>query len=205
MRNLEERMAEISRRSDEILKGRRQRKKRARMVCIPVALCAVLITVFSLPEIMSANSSAMDEPIDTEAFGNLSVNDSSNCITSTAVKSVTVSTESMTQTISEPSAVVQICNQLEVYHLELTEGDRANGSATGSVHVPATDEPEDNNTSAVGAPAVEYTITLTMHDGSAIEYCLAGNALRNQTAGETVALTKDQLLRLKGLLKIPLP
>ena len=49
MKNFEERLAEISRRSEAILLQRKKRKKQILTVCIPLVLCAVVAIPFLLP------------------------------------------------------------------------------------------------------------------------------------------------------------
>lgn len=56
MRSFEERMAEISRRSEERLKERKKRRSRLLAACIPIVLCAALILPGMLPAGNAADS-----------------------------------------------------------------------------------------------------------------------------------------------------
>lgn len=61
MRNHEERMAEIRRRSDALIQERKKRRKTILTLCVPLALCLVIMGVWLLPKGTATESGLREE------------------------------------------------------------------------------------------------------------------------------------------------
>lgn len=108
MRNFEERLAEISRRSEAILLQRKKRKKQILTVCIPLVLCAVVAIPFLLPKSPKKQSGSAELVTLQEDSSNQknSINESLTVTTDfTAIK---ITNLSQTYSLTNQTQIAQI-------------------------------------------------------------------------------------------------
>lgn len=108
MRNFEERLTEISRRSEAILLQRKKRKKQILTVCIPLVLCAVVAFPFLLPKSPKKQSGSAELVTLQEDSSNQknSINESLTVTTDfTAIK---ITNLSQTYSLTNQTQIAQI-------------------------------------------------------------------------------------------------
>ena len=194
MRNLEERIAEIDRRS-KIIKERRRRRGHILSACIPVVLCLGIGATFALlPE------EAYNEGTAIEGELNNRVED-----VTTSVTEIRVAGKGELHTYTDPDRVSQIWKCLDAVDTLFTQSNSMDTSLRG--------ETEDDliwNPGSEGSVSdlitdrenVGYTITLTMQDGETEQLYLAENILENRTTQKTYLLHKQELTALQEALGI---
>lgn len=183
--NFEQRMAQIQRRSEEIIRQRKIRNRRILTICVPSVLCIGICAAVLLPA--KPKAPAPETRLE-------SVQQSQLC----SIAKIQVSGDDVSRTYTEAEAVILITNQLSRY-TQSSESNTAQDITTESV--------DDTESSQVtGAPSVSatgYTITLYLHDGTTTEYYLLGTTLKNTRTQESYPLTQKQLTELKALLGLP--
>ena len=191
MRSFEQRIEEINRRSEKILKERKKRRKYILAACIPLVLCLTLAIAW-----------LQQTPSPTEPEATLRVY---------------VSGDGFRRTYKEEALVKEIYNLItslesqKVFPQEAPTEPILNDDAGSAA--PEPEDPKGNASSPTyGAPMdsvpmdrvpVQYRIKLTLEDGSKMEYVLCDNTLENLTTGETTVLNTEEVKALKALLEIP--
>lgn len=186
MRNFEQRIAEIHRRSEEILQKRR-RRRRLLLSCAPLVLCLGLLAVFTLlpkPEIPAPESSG----------------ESSTHSTSCSVARIEISGAGVSVVHTAPPDVQLISNQLSSYTPEDSNSAVVEDSYTSQDDAESGDSTVTDSSSSL---AGEYAITLILHDGSTKTYTLTGSILTDQSTHQVCTLTQKQLKVLRDLLGLP--
>lgn len=197
MRNLEQRIAEIDRRSKKIFKERKRRGKRILMACIPLVLC---IGLCILPAMMTASSEASGT--NGAVTGSLT-GDGAESIAS-AVAKIEVFGADVSLCYTQASDILLIsdylnaCTVTEPESSEVADGGIMDEAVQETVH-----GSDDRNGVVSGASSVGYTITLVMREGENTEYLLAGNTLKDRSTNQTYTLSQKQIKELKDLLGIP--
>ncbi len=188
MRSFEERLAEIQRRSEAILKERKQKRRRALLVCVPLLLCISLWGVHSL----NGNSATEAEyvPFDEEVSLEETVPAS---FTECALE-------------NELSHVQRVCVSAEDWEL-CHEGQKEIRSITELLtELCSVDDSEwvSATTALSGMEGSKsYSIVLYTQEGQAVIYRLEQRLLINEDKERCVLLTKKQETELKNLLGIP--
>lgn len=176
MKNFEERMAEISRRSEKILALRKKRRRMIWAVCIPMVLCLGIL--------------ALTGPTGTE---------SKQASMATIVpKPEAADGTSIQCSVAENESLRLFLEQLEgqndlnynFIYPEASESEDYGERYCGSG-------------SMTNLPAESLTINVTMSDGSMNEYRLTGSILENLTTGKVFVLTAEQASQLNQLLTEP--
>ena len=213
MRSFEERIAEINRRSDRIIKERKKRRKYILATCIPVVLCIGLWLAWP------AQKPTPEEPKDTNNAINVPMDEIKAPLDSPSsnryVLRVDVSGNGFNDYHTDEDLVTAIYDRLcsftvseDVEYQEPTEtiidGGHTNG---GSNDIVCGEQPEpeysvDSSPIQDQSPD-QYHITLTLENGSKIEYVLIDHLLSNVTANEEAILSDNEVAKLKTLLGIP--
>lgn len=192
MKSFEERIAEINRRSEAILKQRRQRRKHILTVCIPLVLCVVVLMPIVPPAMCgSSGTSAAPESsnegsTDIPNIGGLPEAD---------VGSVVISGKDISQTYTSPEDVQRILELISaIASAPETDGDEIwdYNFSEGSSGVPGDTETENG-----------YRLRISSGDGTSTEYLLLDSMLINQTAREVFRPEENVLSELKDALGIP--
>lgn len=194
MRSFEERKEEIFLRSEKRIKQKKKNRIRVLSIVLPLCICAVGLTVFLNPDKKSADNvnkyanyeSYVTNDIETEI--NYSV---VNVITDDeAVKNYTADTDA--------ERVFDISNTLNSYFGYDTEAEVDTGESSTQSYSYATTTPLENETSTKGngAKADGYEIETVDSNGIRVVFTLKENCLTNSNTGESVALTKTELLKL---------
>lgn len=187
MRNFEQRMEEIQRRSEKIIKQRKKRRLCIAAACVPAVLCVALF----LPQILSGDVMEPD-------YHNGAVMESYIEMSQTAAY-VEVSGNGMKKTLTELETVNQI---LQLMHPAMPE--------TNVLEQPEIrDETEnvykeflmDDSKDYFTSSATSYSITVYQPSGETVSYSLAGNQLKCEDAKVRI-LTDQELLCLQILLGI---
>ena len=191
MRNLEERIAEINRRSKKIIKERKQRRKHIVMACIPLAVVGLCVA-FAFPGYYDPPKSAEGKPeaMPEDFYPAGMVDEITEAVVEVQVEGVTIC-----YSYSASSKVQSITGQLEDFSTR--------APASGALQ-DAEDVQEDDSRNTTDAANPAYEITLVLADGSTKVYILVGNQLTDCTAGQNYTLTNQQLWDLKTQLGIPL-
>ena len=195
MRTLDEKLAEIERRSEKIRSQRRKRKKAILSVCVPALLCAGLCAVFyetdvgqeNLPEIEIATAPVVfTENIQQE-----------NAVAE--IKKIAVSGSGFSKTYTEQAQVLPIWECLQdvsgMMEISSSETDVLSESVTIRGETFDTNAEDDASEYAQG-----YTITVTLTDGETIQYVLLENVL--ESGSEKLLITSAQKQELYDLLGI---
>ena len=188
MRNFEERIAEIYRRSEKILQQRRKRRKHILMVCIPLVLCVTVLGALSMPSMMPKGDAAPENMLaDT------------NGIYTAMVMKVEVTGEDLDLSYTCREDVLKISACLRACAVEPPSGSTLTDMEDGSDQVGSS----TNISASLGiAQNIGHTITLIMEDGSKTKFLLADRLLKDQQTGDVYLLSQDQLFELKDLLGI---
>lgn len=187
MRNFEQRMEEIQRRSEKIIKQRKKRRLCIAAACVPAVLCVALF----IPQLLSGDVMEPD-------YHNGAVMESYTEMSQTAAY-VEVSGNGMKKTLTELETVNQI---LQLMHPAMPETNVLEQpeirDETENVYKEfLMDDSKDFSTSS----AVSYSITLYQPDGETVSYSLVGNQLECDS-GEVRILTSQELQELQMLLEI---
>lgn len=189
MRNFEERMEEIQRRSEKIIKQRKKRRLCMATACVPAVLCAAFLLHRMLP------GDAMEPD-----FYNGAVMESYTDMSQSAAY-VEVSGSGMRKNLTEPETVNQI---IQLMSPAIPETNVLEDSESFDLLEAETvykedlmDDSKDYSTSS----AVVYIITVCQPDGETVSYSLVGNQLECDS-GEVRILTSQELQELQMLLEI---
>lgn len=189
MRNFEERMEEIQRRSEKIIKQRKKRRLCIAAACVPAVLCAAFLLHRMLP------GDAMEPD-----FYNGAVMESYTDMSQSAAY-VEVSGSGMRKNLTESETVNQI---IQLMSPAIPETNVLEDSESFDLLEAETvykedlmDDSKDYSTSS----AVVYTITVCQPDGETVSYSLVGNQLECDS-GEVRILTSQELQELQMLLEI---
>lgn len=194
MRNFEERMAEISRRSEKILAKRKNRRRMILVVCIPLVLCVGILALTRPTGTESKQASMATNVPKPEAYDG-----STNTVTGIQISGGDIS-------LSYTDA-----QQIQLFRAQL---DNYTSPACGYAgedleNSKAENAPEDDGekyytqNSIADESIVSYTITFVMDDGSMTQFRLIGSILENLTTGEVFVLTDEQASQLNQLLAEP--
>lgn len=193
MRNFEERMEEIRRRSEKIIKQRKKRRLFIAAVCVPAVLCVALV----LPQVLSKDT--MEPSIDSgtvnEDYQNFSQNGSY----------VEVSGNGMTITLSQPELVnqiVHVINSAAKLEMNVSEQPEFQDEVKDTYKDFLTDDSEDVAISSEYSSASVYTVTVHIASGEIRYYELMGNQLKFGDSQEVRILTAQELSDLRNLLGI---
>lgn len=177
MRSFEERLAEIDRRSEKIVKARKRRRTGILAVCLPLAVCIGIAVPTLVKERTRPNGQYQAE--------------SYSC----AVAEIRVSGPGLSRIYRQEQDILHILAGLDAYE----------NSPEQNEWVAESDGLDNSESSELSISAAVYTITVTMGDGQVKKYRLEGCALEDLTVGKTYALTKAQRKELAELLGIGMP
>ena len=197
MRELHECQAEVFRRSEKRIKERKQRRQRILMICIPLVLCLTVFCAFLFPQLYNYKQApeSMADPFGTQSAMGQDEYQSLTC----SIAEIKVSGNGVSIHYTDVADLLLISDQLHTYSTTTPE---TNGAANedGSDRKENADDVIGSITCSANAA---YTITLITHEGVKTEYCLFGNALRNQTTNQVYTLTYEQAKELRDMLGIP--
>lgn len=203
MRDLDECLAEVFRRSEKRIRMRRQRRNRMLMACTPLVLCITLFSVFVLPAMMPAGSE--DTGAADGAVGALTEAKHESLSLSCAIAKITVSGPGVFRSYTDASEVLPIFYRLNSCLSPEPQSNAATGTEVYGDNFQDIPDKEEA-TESTACPASEgYTVTLVAHNGKTTEYLLTGSALEDPAANRVYALSKHQAKELGELLGIPAP
>lgn len=198
MRNFEERIAEIERRSEKIIKQRKQRRKHILMACVPLVLTVGIYTGLIAPN-MHRKTAEDIPPGAAEGFTADMIESMTDSVVEIQVEGVNVC-----HTYSASTEIQTITGQFE----EFSTRAPASGAFSDEAYENTkedTPREEDRSYPMEDAASLGYAITLILEDGSKVEYYLQGNVLENRTEEKFYILTQGQLEELKTLIGIVQP
>lgn len=193
MRNFEERMEEIRRRSEKIIKERKKRRLFIVAVCVPAVLCVALV----LPQVLSKDT--MEPSIDSGAVNEDYQNPNRNR------SYVEVSGNGMTITLSQPELVnqiVHVINSAAKLEMNVSEQSEFQDEVKDTYKDFLMDDSEDVAISSEYSSASVYTVTVHIADGETRYYELMGIQLKSGASQEVRILTAQELSDLRNLLGI---
>lgn len=194
MRNFEERMEEIQRRSEKIIKQRKKRRLLIAATCVPMLLCITVLSVFVLPEMMPVNT--MEPGIYNEA-------DTENYqYTNHGVSFVQVSGSKTSHTVTDSETVSRILQFLSPAvepETNVPEQQEATKDMLEVSQEMAMDNMKDFSDSS-NTSVLVYTITLHTDNGITERYRLVGNRLESDDNSEIRILTQKERYELMSLL-----
>ncbi len=177
-RNLEERMAEISRRSEAIFRRRKQRRNRVLAVCVPLVLLLGISAAFlrqhPLPK--KPKPDGWYGPHQTVFVGSVTVQGKGVSHRYTSEEDVTRITD----------LIGDICSVVHKSDGESTEPS----------------DPFQDYYSSEQSSAVKYTILVTEADGTVTEFSLLPELLVNRQTGKRFPLNSQTYQTLKAALGI---
>lgn len=188
MRSLDERVAEINRRSERIIQLRKKRRKWALTGCVPVALCVCIIAAVTVPDQQITESSV---PGETGCYsaGVYGVVDGD--LADTVIE---VTGSDLQLSHSTDAAVSKILETIE--HL-LPSDAGAGGTPQLESAV------QENGSESTACGGTGYAIDIKRADGKMQSYLLQGDRLINCDTGEACELSKMELQILETVLGIP--
>lgn len=194
MRNFEERMAEISRRSEKILALHKKRRSMILAVCIPMVLCLGILALTGPTGTESKQASMSTNVPEQEAWDGMT----------DTVAGIQISGADISLSYTDAQQIQLFRDQLDSY-----TSPACGYPAEAPEDFKAEHAPEDNgekdytHNSISDESIVSYTITFIMDDGSVTQFYLCGSILKNLTTGEVFVLTAEQASQLNQLLTEP--
>lgn len=187
MRNLEQRLEEIRRRSEKMLRARKRRNQIIMSLCIPLVAVLGLWGLLTQPfGGAQADPEALQTAGKTEAVMEY---ENTSLICSIARIEVTLGGQTLTHT--DVDRMLDIWDQLET----MQDGDKLffyTAAEDSNLTDSSVDLPESR--------PVTYRIVLTLHDGSTEEYLLTEAGLEIPAECKVYAVSDDQRARLLRLL-----
>ena len=180
MSNLDQRMAEIRRRSEKILKERKKRRQVILAACIPVILCVGLYAMIRKPANDHNQVTAQVFPENTMADFIPQAHLNGNPLSQADAQQLHLLFDQI------------IFSGYGLLDSNLEPDIRADAAEDALVP-----EMEASSTTDV----VSYTIRLIMEDGTQQEYLLTGNVLTEVSTGLSTTLTAPQLQQLLDLIE----
>lgn len=187
MRNLEQRMEEIQRRSEKIIKQRKKRRLCMAAACVPAVLC---VTLF-LPKLLPKDTMEPEFYYGTvlESYSDMSQ----------GAAYVEVSGNGMRKTLTEPEAVDQILQLMTPVMPETNLMEEA--EILDKEETVYKDAVMDDSMDYSASSTVFYSVTVYQPNGERVSYTLAGNQMEDEN-GYTRTLTSQELQELQILLGI---
>lgn len=193
MRNFEERMEEIRRRSEKIIKERKKRRLYIVAACVPAVLCVALV----LPQVLPKDT--MEPSIDSGAVNEDYQNPNRNR------SYVEVSGNGMTITLSQPELVnqiVHVINSAAKPEMNVSEQPEFQDEVEDAYKDFLMEDSEDVAISSEYSSVSVYTVTVHTASGETRYYELMGNQLKSGDSQEIRILTDQELQELRNLLGI---
>jgi len=190
MRSFEQRMAEISRRSQEIFTQRKRRRKRLLTLCIPLVLCIGLLTWMLLPGgakdgglFVSMDSLSQESAMSNGTAGGAPMGGLGG-------KRIEINDGVIADLWLDPTRTEPLANLLEeLTVLPPTSSSSMHSNSDSQEVAPETSGQDDEKTAGEG-----IRITVFHPDGSSTVYRLQGSTL--WYAAQPIDLTPEQLQRL---------
>ena len=180
MRSLDERVAEINRRSEEIIQLKKKRRKMALAGCVPAVLCICILATLAVPDRQTTESCT---PGETGCYSGGMYGIADGAMMDTVIE-VTGSDFQLSH--STAASVSKILETIDHLLPSNQENSLAAESAYGSA--------------ACGG--VGYTITINQAGENLQTYLLQGDSLIDCRTGDFCDLTKMELQILKTVLGI---
>ena len=196
MRSLEQRIAEINRRSEEIMKKRKLRRKQLMITCIPVVLCVSLACAFGLPGLETHDGVAPGTP--EHVVVGCPQKGSADYVR------MEIAGQDFTTVSEDPNRFIAFVESLQTDTLVQSDNNSAvcdEGMSAGT----RGDGTEDKNSQTYYSATNEYTVSLVKANGKSVRYRLAGNTLWEENTDVAYALTAKQAEELRKLLGISDP
>lgn len=203
MRNLDERMGEIARRSEEILARRKKRRIRVLSLCVPAVLCACICAAVFLPNAQQRNAGAAPECIGAKQGDAI-----------TCVEAQISGANAYSRLVTDASEAGAICAVLESLLADAQQATTPqdemqetaawpDGSTQGGWEEIGFDYTGPVGKVYGGAEFIGYRIDIIESDGTQRTYLLDGVFLTDRTAGICVRLTDAQRGELYAALQLP--
>ena len=180
MRNLDERVAEINRRSEEIIQFKKKRRKMALASCVPAALCICILVALGVPARQTTESCAPEE---TGCYGGAMYGGADGAMMDTVIE---VTGSDFHMSYSSDDSVSKILETID----HLLPSNQENSLVAESVY----------GSAACGGTG--YTIVINQAGGNSQTYLLQGDSLIDCRTGDFCDLTKMELQILKTVLGI---
>lgn len=197
MRSLEQRIAEINRRSEEILKKRKMGRKRLLAACVPVALGISLAFAVGMPEKATDDGVAPGTPESLVCGTPESIVEDVSC----AYVRMEILGDGLAKVYMEQDRIISVAECLQEYTCKFSELQDAAGveeTAAMDKYQTATGTRGETNYSA----SQGYTVILESAEGDSFAYFLAGNVLYEGDGQRSYQLTQEQAEQLRNLLGI---
>lgn len=207
MRSFEERIAEIDRRSKQIIHMRKQRRKHMLMACMPLVLCLVVVSAFVLPWMQNTRKSSMTNGA-TEAQPGDPMQDRQESF-SCYVAQIDISGPDFSISYGDEAKVEAISNWLDGCTVKYSENHSISDTNTRGEIFDETDIAEDGTYAAAddgtyaaagSTDDTELTIIVTQNGGEKTEYHFSENTLRNLKTNQIYILSEEQVADLMGIL-----
>ena len=185
MKNLEERMAEINRRSEERIRKRNRRRRQMLMLCIPLVLCIGITALLNLPNRTDKGFSGGGYKEDVDM----------NSQVCSYVQAEIYRGENEEQ-------LKIVIDKVEVTKLycavAFPENYGVSGTVGGNESANGPSGTKDEVTDAVRVQT--YTIVFSTEEGDESTYSLYGNVVSWEDTGWEQTLSKERLAKLKLIL-----
>lgn len=190
MREINECMAEVFRRSESRIKERKRNRNRILAMCIPLFLVLTIWSVVLLPSMLPAKDASAEE--------NMAFNGSMNDWDGAEAKHIYLSVEVKSNDSDFYSKITDASGVTGVYEnvFHAFESQDAGNDMSGAI-TESTSDDELNEFASNAKDSHSYTITMNAADGSNRIYLLDNNILKDVTFNRTTILTDEQLSSLK--------
>lgn len=196
MKPMEERLAEIHRRS-EVLIQKRKKRRAALMACVPLVLCLSLCGALLLPYRQSGPASGSGDNQSPGGIRQELHNETQGTVGVTSpVLRVRVEGHGFSMTHTEQPRVTEITKLLETFTAKKEPLESASGFLPNTEYAAGVD-----SEGRLETDRAFYFFVETEQDAQ--EYCLWGTMLRNIQSGKTYHLEEEELFGLKDALGIP--
>ena len=200
MRSFDERMDEIRRRSEIMLKMQQRNRRGMLLTVIPAVLCAVICLAAIQPGSKRSQDSLTD-PCDTiadiEQAPEMHMENYSASIQS--ITAIQVTGKGVDKCIDDPTVLKKVCRLFDAV-TESTPNFSTAGAPTGGTGEVYGDGRGKNDADGKAQSQDHYILAFSDGNGIVRQYRLNNTVLTELTTGETDFLRKDDLMQLSGLL-----
>lgn len=201
MRELNELKAEIFRRSEEKIKERQRRRQRIVALCVPLCLCAVIVSALSLPRLFGTkegDTEKLELSADVAEMAEINGGSEPDAISETEI--AVAELRSKVGDVEQYEKITDKERASELYGL-IMRMFRTTGTPGDPDGNPETQENREPSDSVVShsSPAAEYTVTFTGEGGEKAVFYIDGDTVEDIN-GVSATLSSEVLENLKTAL-----
>lgn len=203
MRQLNELKAEIFRRSEEKIKERQRRRQRIVALCVPLCLCAVIVSALSLPRLFGTKEGDTEKLELSADVAEMNGDGENEAIVGNGFADSEIAVAELRSKVGDAEQYEKITDKeraSELYGM-IMRMFRTTGTPGDPDGNPETQENRETSESVVShsSPAAEYTVTFTGEGGEKAVFYIDGDTVEDIN-GVSATLSSEVLENLKTAL-----